>query len=82
MTCPYCHSLPHRPGCPNAPEEKPKGVYECAYCGNMINEGEEFYNIGAEFYHSDCVSEALSVYDVLEAFGIHEEIAISEGYNE
>ena len=80
MMCMECHSYPHRSGCPNAPEEKPKGVYECAYCGNMINEGEEFYNIGAECYHSDCVSEALSVYDVLEFFGIHEEIAVGDDY--
>lgn len=80
MSCPYCHTLPHRPGCPNAPEIEPKGVYECAYCGKMINEGEEFYRIGAECYHSDCVSEALSVYDVLEFFGIHEEIAVGDDY--
>lgn len=80
--CMECHSYPHRSGCPNAPETEAREVYECEYCGKPIREGEELYTIGAEHYHSDCVSEALSVYDVLEVFGIHEEIAISEGYNE
>lgn len=80
MSCPYCHSLPHRAGCPNEPETEARGVYECTYCGKPIREGEEFYRIGAEFYHSHCVEKALTVFDVLEALGINEEIAVGGGY--
>lgn len=76
--CPYCHTLPHLPGCPNAPETEAREVYECEYCGKPIREGEEFYRIGAEFYHTDCV-ENLTAFDVLEAIGINEEIAVG-GY--
>lgn len=76
--CPYCHTLPHLPGCPNASETEARGVYECTYCGEMIKEGEEFYRIAGEFYHADCLEKALDVYDLLELLGINEEIAVGE----
>lgn len=75
MMCEYCHTLPHLPGCPKAPETEAKGVYECSYCGETIKDGDWFYRIGSEFYHSECLKEGLTATDVLEAIGIEEEIA-------
>ncbi len=75
MNCPYCHTLPHLPGCPNEPYKEAKGVYECSYCGKSINEDEWFYHIGSELYHPECLKEGLTATDVLEALGIEPEIA-------
>lgn len=75
MSCEYCHTLPHLQGCPNVLETEPKGVYECSYCGETIKDGDWFYRIGSEFYHSECLKEGLTATDVLEAIGIEEEMA-------
>lgn len=61
--CEYCHSYPHKAGCPNEPE--PKEVYICKHCKEGIQEGEEFVRIGEDFYHLECL-EGLGIKEVLE----------------
>ena len=61
--CEYCHSYPHKSGCPNEP--KAKNVYICKHCKEGIQEGEEFARIGEDFYHLECL-EDLGIKEVLE----------------
>lgn len=72
MTCEYCHTLPHLPGCPAAPE--PRAVHRCKYCGDGIVEGEEFYDIDGVFYHVECLEE-MGVIKILRLLGIEMEEA-------
>ncbi len=70
--CEYCHSFPHLPGCPNAPE--PAAVYECEYCGRGIYPGDYYTKFyaprgGFDYYHWDCLlemnpSELMDVLDI------------------
>lgn len=68
MTCEYCHTLPHLPGCPGDPE--PRAVHRCKRCKEGITEGEEFYDIDGEYYHVECVEEDMSVTEILRLLGI------------
>lgn len=54
--CDMCHSIPHLPGCPNAPEPKP--VMQCAWCADDIFAGDYVYRIEGEKVCTSCV-EAL-----------------------
>ena len=56
--CEYCHSYPHLPGCPNAPE--PETVYTCKHCGADIVEGDEYWEIGDETYCEDCFYDGIA----------------------
>lgn len=40
--CAECHSWPHAPGCPNAPE--PEAAYICGVCGEPVYE-EVYYDL-------------------------------------
>lgn len=53
--CSECHMSPCHPRCPNAPE--PPKVYTCKICGEPIVEGEEYYEMDAEFYHEECFED-------------------------
>lgn len=53
--CSECHMSPCHPRCPNAPE--PPKVYACKICGEPIVEGEEYYEMDAEFYHEECFED-------------------------
>lgn len=53
--CSECHMSPCHPRCPNAPE--PLKVYTCKICGEPIVEGEEYYEMDAEFYHEECFED-------------------------
>ena len=70
--CEYCHSYPHKSGCPNEPE--PKKVYTCKNCKEGIQEGEEFARIDEDFYHLECL-ETLGIKEVLELAEIDVETA-------
>nr|DAV52299.1 MAG TPA: putative integral membrane zinc-ribbon metal-binding protein [Caudoviricetes sp.] len=72
--CEYCHSNPHKAGCPNEPE--PKEVYRCKYCEEAILEGEQFVEINDERYHIECI-ELLSVHELL-ALLVEIDIKIAE----
>ena len=51
--CEYCHTYPHMPGCPNAPE--PEVVGTCAWCEDDIITGEAYAEINGKMYHTDCI---------------------------
>lgn len=53
--CDECRMSPCHPRCPNAPE--PPKVYTCKICGEPIVEGEEYYEMDAEFYHEECFED-------------------------
>lgn len=53
--CDECRMSPCHPRCPNAPE--PPKVYTCKICGEPIVEGEEYYEMDAEFYHEECFKD-------------------------
>lgn len=48
--CEYCHTYPHMPGCPNAPE--PEVVGTCAWCEEDIITGEAYADINGKMYHT------------------------------
>lgn len=73
--CMECHSYPHRPGCPNAPEAEREILGYCGYCDEPIYEGQWIYEIGAEYYHDGCALKGLDVHDVFEMLGITPERA-------
>lgn len=52
--CEICRSSICPSGCPNY---EPKEVYTCKICGEPIEEGEEYYEMDAEFYHEDCFED-------------------------
>ena len=53
--CSECRMTPCHPRCPNATE--PAAVYTCKICGESITEGEEYYEMDAEFYHEECFED-------------------------
>lgn len=53
--CDECRMSPCHPRCPNAPE--PPKVYTCKICGEPIVEGDEYYEMDAEFYHEECFED-------------------------
>lgn len=70
--CEYCHSYPHKAGCPAAPE--PRAVYKCSFCGEAITEGEEYITLSDRQYHAEC-AEDMGVIKALSLLGIEPERA-------
>ena len=58
------------PGCPVAPEGK--ALHICRMCGEPVRQGEEWYRLGENIYHCECVDE-LHVSDILDLLGIEKE---------
>lgn len=71
--CMYCHSFPHLSGCPNEPE--PKAVYTCSYCKEGILDGDECVEVDGCYYHVSCLSDEMTIYEVLNLFGCEYEVA-------
>ena len=65
MSCEYCHSYPHLPGCPNAPE--PAGI-QCTECGGTICIGDLYFDSSNGPICKECIDE-MSASDVLELAG-------------
>lgn len=59
MSCEYCHSYPHRPGCPL--EDEPSVLYQCAECGADIFVGDKYYLVFDEPMCEDCIRHAKKV---------------------
>ena len=53
--CAICMKSPCDSRCPNAPE--PPAVYTCKSCGEPIEVGEEYFELGGDHYHEDCFRE-------------------------
>ena len=64
--CQYCHTYPHLPGCPNAPE--PESIGTCKWCKEDIVVGEKFAYINDDMYHADCIGD-IPVKKLSEMFG-------------
>lgn len=47
----------------------------CQCCGESINKGEGYYSLEDNHFHSDCLLDNYSAYDVLSILGIEERIA-------
>ena len=71
--CEYCHTHPHLPGCPAAPN--PIAEHYCVYCGNGIYPDDWYYQLNGEYYHNDCVNAAFNADEILELIGIKAERA-------
>lgn len=71
--CDICRQSPCHPRCPNAPEPDP--VYTCKYCGEGIYVEDEYAEIDGEYYHADCLSDEMPIYELLSLFGVSVEIA-------
>lgn len=76
--CEFCHTYPHLPGCPNAPE--PVAIYTCEYCKDGIIEGDEFVEIDGAYYHVSCLSEEMNIYELLGLFGVSYQEATADDY--
>ena len=76
--CEFCHSYPHLHGCPNEPE--PKAIHTCEYCKDGIVVGEEFVEINGDYYHVSCLSDEMTIYDLLGLFGVSYEEASEDDY--
>lgn len=55
-----------------------EGVYTCKICKEPIYDGDEYYRIDDEFYHSDCFEDnslkiLLEKVDVVQGFAESEE---------
>lgn len=74
MSCEYCHTIPHLPGCPNSKKEKTKIIGYCDHCGKPIYEWQYRYEIVGVMFHERCLKN-LPGDEILELFGIEPEIA-------
>lgn len=51
ITCEYCHTLPHKSGCPAADD---KDIKICDFCGREILEDEFYIEADGSCYHPEC----------------------------
>ncbi len=70
MTCEYCHTYPHRHGCPN---EEIRPIAVCSGCGEPIAERDSRVRLDGYVYHLDCF-ESISPIDILRLVGIDAEV--------
>lgn len=61
--CDLCHSYPHHPHCPNAPE--PATVGKCFFCEEDIKVGDEFKEVFGTPICKSCVS-TVTLQDILD----------------
>lgn len=52
-----------------------ENIFICPFCGEIIAEGERYYELNGKRYHADCVNDNLCVIEVLDILGIKREIA-------
>lgn len=62
--CEYCHSYPHRRGCPNEPEAPI--VTSCSNCHRNIREGDEYFDIDGEPWCETCIEDSRKTAEVEE----------------
>lgn len=61
--CDICRFSPCDPRCPNAPE--PPIVYVCSGCGEMIRDGDDYWDLMGEQWCESCIDDArgTAIYD-------------------
>ena len=57
--CNICKHSPCDPRCPNAPD--PPTVYICSGCGEMIRDGDDYWDVLGEQFCETCIDEAKKV---------------------
>ena len=62
--CDVCRQSPCDPRCPNAPE--PKSVFICSGCGDLIYDGDDYYEIMGEQFCQNCIDDARRVAEYIE----------------
>ena len=53
VMCDVCYKKPCDPRCPNAPE--PPSVFVCSGCGDLILDGDDYWDIMGEQFCEECV---------------------------
>lgn len=71
--CSECHSWSHLLGCPNMSEPTP--IYTCKYCGEGIFVEDKYAEIDGNYYHADCLSDEMPIYELLDMFGVSVQMA-------
>ena len=63
--CELCLQYICDPRCPNAPEPPKLSVFVCSGCGQMIYDGEDYWDILGEQFCESCIDRARkeAVYD-------------------
>lgn len=51
ITCEYCHTFPHRIGCPAGDDS---GIKVCGFCGREIRDDEVYIEIDEMRFHAEC----------------------------
>ena len=64
--CSICHSFPHLPGCPEAPEPIP--IMRCRKCGEGIFASDKFLDTFSGPICDECLEE-MTVEELLEELG-------------
>ena len=61
--CDVCRKMPCDPRCPNAPD--PPSVFVCSGCGDLIYDGDDYWEIMGEQWCEDCIDDCkkVAVYD-------------------
>lgn len=64
--CDICMKKPCDPRCPNAPE--PPSVFVCSGCGDLIYDGDDYWDIMGEQWCSECIDDMrrVAVHDPYE----------------
>ncbi len=52
------------------PPEEENPVYTCEWCGESIYEGETYAEIDGRYYHESCLSDEMSVGELLSMLGV------------
>lgn len=56
--CEICGAtVGHRLGCPEFRDAEPDYYGMCEICGDPIEEGQDYFNIGGKKYHEDCFTD-------------------------
>lgn len=61
--CEICRQYPCHPRCPNAPEPPIFATCEC--CGDPIYEGDEYVDIGGDYYCTECAEDTYADEDAV-----------------
>ena len=62
--CDICRQSPCDPRCPNAPE--PPSVFICSGCGDLIYDGDDYYEIMGEQFCQNCIEDARRVAEYID----------------
>ena len=62
VMCDVCRMSPCDSRCPNAPE--PEVFGRCINCGRNIYDGDDFYDIGGDYFCEECINDCHTTAEV------------------